>query len=112
MDLRQYVAAALLALVPALAQAGDDKPLERIAFGSCAHQDKPQPIWESIVAVKPQLFLFTGDIIYADTRDPKVMKEKYDLMAALPGWQKLLRTCPVFATWSPASRNIARKRSE
>jgi alkaline phosphatase D len=98
MNLRQYFAAVLLALAPALAHA-DDTPLERIAFGSCAHQDRPQPIWESIVAAKPQLFLFTGDTIYADTRDPKVMKEKYDQFAALPGWQKLKKTCPVYATW-------------
>src|SRR5207248_5884086 len=92
---------ALLALcLPAVAHAEQPgPPLERIAFGSCAHQDKPQPIWESIVAAKPQLFLFIGDTIYADTRDPKVMKEKYDKFAAVPGWQKLKETCPVYATW-------------
>ena len=29
----------------------DKSPLvTRIAFGSCAKQDKPQPIWEAIVA--------------------------------------------------------------
>lgn len=36
----------------------DDKPLERISFGSCAKQDKPQPIWDAIVAGKPELFIF------------------------------------------------------
>jgi alkaline phosphatase D len=28
-----------------------------------------------------------------------VMRAKYQKLADLPGWQKLLRTCPVFATW-------------
>ena len=27
------------------------------------------------------------------------MKAKYDKLAALPGWQKLVATCPIFATW-------------
>jgi alkaline phosphatase D len=28
-----------------------------------------------------------------------VMKKKYDQLAAIPGWQKLKRTCPILATW-------------
>ena len=37
-----------------------------IAFGSCVKQWEPQPIWNSIAAAKPDLFLFLGDNIYAD----------------------------------------------
>jgi len=51
-----------------------DQPLARIAFGSCARQDQPQPIWEAVVASRPQLFLFLGDNIYADTEDMDVMR--------------------------------------
>src|SRR5437879_10728615 len=84
----------------AFAAAGPDKkPLSRIAFGSCAHQDRPQPIWAPIVATRPELFLFIGDTIYADTEDIKVMRAKYAKLAAEPGYQKLLKTCPVLATW-------------
>ncbi len=75
------------------------KPLSRIAFGSCAHQDRPQPIWGPIVATKPDLFLFIGDTIYADTEDLNVMRAKYAKMAAEPGYQKLLKASPVLATW-------------
>jgi alkaline phosphatase D len=75
------------------------RPLQRIAFGSCSHQNKPLPIFDAVAAAKPDLFLHLGDVIYADTQDMQVMKAKYDKLAALPGWQKLLRTCPVFATW-------------
>ena len=53
------------------------KTLSRIAFGSCAKQSKEQPIWDAINAAKPDLFIFLGDNIYADTRDPKVMADKY-----------------------------------
>ena len=70
-----------------------------IAFGACAHEDRPQPIWDAVVAAKPDLFIFAGDNIYADTNDMAVMKAKYAKLAAQPGYQKLLKTCPVLATW-------------
>jgi alkaline phosphatase D len=76
-----------------------DQPLMRIAFGSCARQDQPQPIWEAIVAIRPELFLFLGDNIYADTEDMDVMRAKYAQLDAQPGFQKLKATCPILATW-------------
>lgn len=87
-----------LAVFPAQA-AESPKLLSRIAFGSCALQYRPQPIWDSVIALKPELFLFLGDVIYADTRDMKLMKAKYDTMAAIPGYQHLLAACPVLAIW-------------
>ena len=73
--------------------------LQRIAFGSCAEDGDSQAIWEPLAAAKPDLFLFIGDTVYADTEDMEVMKSKYDLLAAEPGYQKLLATCPILATW-------------
>lgn len=75
------------------------QPLERIAFGSCAKQDQPQPIWEAIVDTQPQLFLFLGDNIYGDTQDMTLLKQKWDLLAAKPGFMRLRETCPVLGTW-------------
>lgn len=70
-----------------------------IAFGACAHEDRPQPIWNAVVASKPDLFIFAGDNIYADTTDMNLMQSKYSKLAAQPGYQKLLNTCPVLAVW-------------
>tara|TARA_B110001469_G_C9596043_1_gene295950 strand:+ start:120 stop:1199 length:1080 start_codon:yes stop_codon:yes gene_type:complete len=75
------------------------KVLQKIIFGSCASEKKPQPIWDTIVAEKPDLFLFIGDNIYGDTEDMAVMREKYQTLGAKPGYQKLLNTCPVLSTW-------------
>lgn len=75
------------------------KSLSRIAFGSCAKQSKDQPIWEAVVAAKPDLFVFLGDNIYADTRDMAVVKAKYAELAAKPGFQRLRETTPVCAIW-------------
>jgi alkaline phosphatase D len=79
--------------------AGTARPLTRIAFGSCADQNKPQPIWATILRSKPDLFLFLGDNIYADTEDMEVMRAKYARQATIPGFRKLRQTVPVLATW-------------
>lgn len=73
--------------------------LERIAFGSCADQSKPQPVWDGVLARKPQLFLMIGDNIYADTEDMSVMRAKYAQLAEKPGFQAVRDLCPVLSTW-------------
>lgn len=89
---------AALAALPTVALAGETA-LSRIAFGSCAHQDKPQPIWDRVDAFDPQLFLFLGDNIYGDTRDMAVLRAKYAKLAAKPGFQRLRRKTPCLAIW-------------
>jgi len=73
--------------------------ISSIAFGSCGKQDRPQPIWHAIVDSEPDLFIFLGDNIYADTEDMKVMRRKYGLLAAKPGFAELRATTPIVATW-------------
>jgi hypothetical protein len=84
---------------PRTAEAAVTAPLRRIAFGSCATQARPQPIWDAIVATRPELTLLLGDNIYADTVDMNVMRAKYAKLAAMPGFQSLRQTCPILATW-------------
>lgn len=74
-------------------------PVRRIAFGSCANQGRPQPIWDAVNALKPEVFLFLGDNIYADTTSMEVMKKKYDQFAAIPGFQRLKQSSKILATW-------------
>src|SRR5262245_32714787 len=74
------VVGCVLVVCPAAFAAADEAILSRIAFGSCAKQDKPQPIWNAVVELNPQLFVFLGDNIYADTLDMDVMRAKYALL--------------------------------
>jgi alkaline phosphatase D len=97
--LRALALVALALFGPGASAAPGERPLRRIAFGSCARQTEPQPIWDRIVGTRPELFLFIGDNIYADTEDMAVMRAKYQQLGALPGYRRLLRTCPVLATW-------------
>lgn len=71
----------------------------RIAFGSCARQDRPQPIWDAVLAADPELFIFLGDNIYGDTRDAAVLQAKYNQLATQRGFRRLCERTPVLAIW-------------
>lgn len=94
-------AGAALASAPAMAAPREraERALTRIAFGSCAHQDKDQPIWERVNAFAPELFIFLGDNIYGDTEDMALLRAKYQKLAEKPGFRTLRRNAQVIATW-------------
>jgi alkaline phosphatase D len=83
----------------ALPADGPEPAPERILFGSCLAASRPHPILEQAAAKAPDLFVFTGDNIYADTERMDVMARKYGELAASPLFQALLETCPVLAVW-------------
>ncbi len=89
--------AVLAPLRPAIAA---EAPISRIVFGSCAGQDRPQPFWVPINALQPQLFVFLGDNIYADTVDPVMLRTLYGKLGEQPGYRRLLQSgTTVMATW-------------
>ncbi|CAH0491319.1 unnamed protein product [Peronospora farinosa] len=45
------------------------QPLQHVAFGSCNDQSLPQPLWPTIAAHKPDLWIWMGDNIYADIKE-------------------------------------------
>jgi alkaline phosphatase D len=57
---------------------GSASPLTRIAFGSCADEEKPQPIWDVVLIYRPELFLFAGDNLYGDRRDGQDVMDDAD----------------------------------
>ncbi|MBB3283301.1 alkaline phosphatase D family protein [Mitsuaria sp. BK037] len=71
----------------------------RVAFGSCAKQSKPQPIWRAIGAAKPDLFLFLGDNLYADARDEATLRQRYAEFMAVEPLQAFRRATPHLAIW-------------
>lgn len=97
---RQITLAALAAVLAICTSAAHAEELvSRVAFGSCAKQDRPQPIWDAILAENPDLFLFIGDNIYGDTEDMNVLRAKYAQLAAVPGFAVLRERCRLLATW-------------
>ena len=75
------------------------KVLQTIALGSCNHQDKPQDMWKAIVKNKPELWIWLGDIIYADTKDMQVMSNIYSFVKNNIDYRRLLACAPVIGIW-------------
>jgi alkaline phosphatase D len=76
-----------------------DATLTRIGFGSCAKQDKEQPIWSAIEAARPDLFIMLGDNVYGDTRDMAVLAAKYRMLGDKPGFQRVRSRLRTLAIW-------------
>ena len=92
---------ALLALMLGGQAVAEEPALTRIAFGSCAHQAKPQPIWDAVLAYRPELFVFTGDNVYGDVTSDAMteLREAYAAAAKVAGIAALRAKVPVLATW-------------
>ena len=74
--------------------------IDRLAFGSCSFQFAEQKIWKTVVSKDPQLWIWLGDIIYADIGGlGKSMSEKFAQADANPNYGLLKQTCPIVATW-------------
>ena len=71
----------------------------RVAFGSCAKQSKPQPIWRAIGAAKPDLFVFLGDTLSADARDEATLRQRYAEFMAVEPLQAFRRSTRHVAIW-------------
>lgn len=91
---------AFLSLALAAPIASDAGTVSRIAFGSCAGQDQPQPIWDAVLAEAPDVWIWAGDNVYGDTEDMQVLREQYDLLSRQPGYQRLRAMgIPILGTW-------------
>lgn len=51
------------------------------------------------MSARPNLFVFMGDNVYADTRNMNVMWAQYTKLHHQTGYRKLQAQCPVLATW-------------
>jgi alkaline phosphatase D len=99
--------ASLVQAAPAEAQQAPP-PLSRIAFGSCADEEKPQPLWEAVLDYRPELFVFTGDNVYGDVDAGRnvpedgilaELRESYADARAVEGFMRIRDEVPTLATW-------------
>jgi alkaline phosphatase D len=73
----------------------------RIAFGSCARVQlyPEQPVFEAVAAMEPDLFLWLGDNIYADSDSETAFSALYSRQRNVPALVPLLRSVPQLAIW-------------
>lgn len=79
----------------------DSAEITRLAFGSCLHQARPQPIWKAILAAKPDLMLMMGDNVYGDFNDPsgERLAAAYAAQAARDEFREARTNVPMLAIW-------------
>jgi alkaline phosphatase D len=82
-------------------QEAADGALRRIAFGSCIDQTKPQPIWDTVLADQPDLFIFGGDNVYASDQPWSAARlaHAYAQQDEVPSLVRLRETVPHMAIW-------------
>jgi alkaline phosphatase D len=107
-----------LFLIPALCAGSvrdevyPDRTVSRLAFGSCATTEKPQPFWEHVNTYAPDVWIWLGDTVYADSPRPKAdttgerarivlnrMPKLYRQQQAEPGYAALRDRAFVTGVW-------------
>lgn len=76
-----------------------DSPDFTIAFGSCNKLNIENLLWDDILATNPDVWIWGGDIVYADTDNMSKLKKIYDAQNKVPGYKKLKEKVPVIGTW-------------
>ena len=80
-------------------QKSEEKKDFTIAFGSCNKQSMDNILWKEIKKNNPNLWIWGGDNIYADTHDMNKLKNDYDVLKNQKGYLSLINKIPVMATW-------------
>lgn len=73
--------------------------INTISFGSCLKGWHSTAVLSAIAATNPDLFIFTGDNVYADTTDPIKLAQSYQTLGQSPHYQALAAATPIVATW-------------
>ncbi len=77
----------------------DGSGVFRIAFGSCNRTELPNLLWDDILDARPDLWIWGGDIIYADTDDADAIRAMYEDQMEIPEYKALVAEVPVIGTW-------------
>jgi alkaline phosphatase D len=73
----------------------------RVAFGSCCRiqYDANQRIWNVVRDLGPDMFIWLGDNIYADSDEPAAIADLYARGRTVERLEPILRSTPQLATW-------------
>jgi alkaline phosphatase D len=74
-------------------------PLKSLCFSSCNKETRPQNFWPVIRGFKPDLFIFMGDNVYADTTSPEVMERRYMELKNNSFYREFCENVPMIGIW-------------
>lgn len=70
-----------------------------IALGSCSNEKSKDQLWGDVILQKPDIWLWLGDNVYADTHNMDSMRSDYDRQKRHPQYQQLRQSATVIGTW-------------
>lgn len=72
-----------------------------VSFGSCNKQNNPQPLWKAMALQNPDIFVWGGDNIYADTKDMAKMAADYNKQTNNPNYKAFVESIDnqVYGIW-------------
>ena len=70
-----------------------------LAFGSCNKHDVTNLLWDDVVASEAEVWVWGGDVVYADTDDMKKLRGFYKAQNKVKGYKKVRKTMDVIGTW-------------
>lgn len=70
-----------------------------IAFGSCNNPNLENVLWDDILKDEPSIWIWGGDIVYADTENPEKMRKDYQAVLDQEGYKKLQEQAIILGTW-------------
>jgi len=73
--------------------------LERIAFGSCNREYRPQLIWKAIRESKPDIWIWLGDIVYGSAKNLPDLERRYRTEKEQPDYKALRGQCRIVGVW-------------
>ncbi len=80
--------------------ASADETIQRIGIIGCHKQNEPAPALARYIEAKPDLLLWIGDNVYADTKkNPQFIQLSLDRLAAQEGFSELRKQVPFVVTW-------------
>lgn len=82
-------------------QKNTDESLSKVVvtFGSCNNHILENVFWDDIPELNPDIFIWGGDIIYADTDDMEKLQTMYSAQNAVPAYAELKEKVEVIGTW-------------
>ncbi len=72
-----------------------ERPLIKLAFGSCNYSDRDQSYWKNIAAEEPELWIWLGDTIYDDGLSMEQRRARFSALKDKPHYADFRNRTPV-----------------
>ncbi len=75
------------------------KDVFTIAFGSCNKHTVENKLWDDVIASDPDVWIWGGDIVYADTDNAQKIGKMYEVQKKVTGYDTLREKIQIIGTW-------------